>query len=467
MKELQQHGGLKVKEAVSSITTSSFDLIRRMLSSPGAKIELFSFDSLIGFIFRLSVDLPHAQYLDIQKSKFQTPVTEYIMKLSVITDNSEAKIGTFLKEHKKYSMTPQEFIDEAIFQQNVWLRGIQGGREPISPSVANVSLFTNKQAILLLHELQYYDYSSTNDLKNEFFTFMFELFYKKKVSLGILTMALKPRARSMSSELKRTNHLIQLQRLPNGALSEIYAMALSNILRLVLQMKIIHIDLHKHNILFYDSPETVSAQKCILIDFGRASFLSDGKTDQYFQTIQQKKQCLLTIEKMFDTSLNHNLVYASNEMKQIQFIETVLNYIVKMHVILNSTSFDIDKNNHQLSWISKIPDKESCFLLTYQMYLQKVQTLDTRFSETTLKKYVQEGRIENLDTSRDLRSFYYVYKNINNNKHNERTKSKATKKTSKTKSKARTPIPGIYSSSQKKGNSSIHQKTIKKKKKKN
>ena len=448
MSQIVHYGGLKTMRPKKH-KNNSFDLVRTMLFSPNAKTKLISFNSLYGFIFRLSVDLSHAQFLDVRNSKFQTPVTEYIIKLSVIADEEDDDLGFFLN-HKKTAMTAREFMDEAIFQQSVWLRGIQGGREALSPSVANASILNMKDSETFMYELENntmdsidYNDEEADTEKEEaeaFFLFMIGLFTQtqqtsKPMKLGVLTMALKPNARSMESELNR----IKLLKLPAIEMTERYAMALSNILRLVLQMKIMHLDLHENNILFYEHvTTTTTTTKCILIDFGRASFLSNGKADEYL-TVKQKQHALSIVEKMFDKSLSYNLAHTASSSsssssssfstKQSQlrfhFVETVLRYIVNLHIQMNKELFEVNENQHQLLWISQIPDKQTCFLLSYQMYLQQIQTINTGLSETTLKNYIREGRIENLDTNRDLRSFYYT-SNSNNNS------SSSTKKAHKT-----------------------------------
>jgi hypothetical protein len=153
----KKYGGLKLiaRESSGPSTRSgktfenSISPLLEMIRSPGSKMKVLSTSSLAGMIFTLDVDPAHIRYLKLnEEGIFNVPVTSYILKFSIIKNNSDSPDS--LIEYAgapKISETPQSFFEEAKLQEYIWESSVLGGRQEICPSVGNFMLFKNKDTV--------------------------------------------------------------------------------------------------------------------------------------------------------------------------------------------------------------------------------------------------------------------------------------------------------------------------------
>lgn len=139
-------GGLK--QANTEI--SSWQAVWSMINIPGAQIEIISYTSLSGIIFRL--DIPQDTHLDLiqfyglnnSKDGFDKPVYSLVFKFLLISSSlymSELNIGETKITKKTESL--YDCIKEAYTQQKIYAHTIFPAGYPITVSVVDFSFLTN------------------------------------------------------------------------------------------------------------------------------------------------------------------------------------------------------------------------------------------------------------------------------------------------------------------------------------
>ena len=305
--EVIQYGGLYLK----NVNKKGFKPILDMINYPDSTIKLLTYDSLKGFMIVLNVNEENSEYNYLSETsprKFTKPVTEYLLKLAIITkkEKSLGRIGNKSINTitgiinmiagindggiLKYSETMDSFIEEAKIQQKIWYTSLSNGKDQLCPSIANFSTFTNKNSRELINVLQ----NKTNDdVLRHILNWMNQLLEKdaSDIELGIITM---PLIQNSSTFYK------YLESYENGNVSQrdflsAIELFLIQISRLWLDHRIYHADLHTNNSLIYKTEN--GEIKCVLIDFGRIidfnTFIKkykdeDGLTSDLFVSINEQ-----------------------------------------------------------------------------------------------------------------------------------------------------------------------------------
>jgi len=309
-----QSGGLKLNPHKGYTPGSGFQPVMDMLSSPGSKLSLLTYSSLYGFMFVLDVPKEDSNYIGLNSTYtiFNKTITSFILKFTVITDKS-VKLTPFHR-NQKMSETKPSFESEASIQQTAWERSVVGGREEICPSVANLGFFDNNESKLLLRGL-HHKTSSDDKQSITWVEYMMRYVNRRVTATNILTYLLD----------EVTNHtygigIIVMPNIQNSVTLHAFLSAkkednlafygvpvfeddkeyvkkvtVSKILRLFVDIGVVHLDLHKNNILVYYSTETHQF-KVLLIDFGRASDITNGKRDKWLKEFDKS---LLMLRKKF------------------------------------------------------------------------------------------------------------------------------------------------------------------------
>jgi len=302
-----QTGGLYLK----NVNKKGFKPILDMILHPGSTLKNLTYDSLKGVMVVLTIDRDHSEYNYLSETTprtFTKPVTDYLLKIAVVTE-TEKNLGRILTVSKKpsilsifpssdkeedgilkYSETKESFIEEARIQQKIWYTSLSNGKDQLCPSIANFSLFTNKNSKGLINILKN---KTTDDvLKNIIFNWIYDTVNDDENNeLGIITMPLIQQSTTFGSYIDSYE---------NGKVSRKDLLMsvesfLIQIIRLWIDHRIYHADLHTNNCLIYkdDSGEI----KCVVIDFGRVidftAFVKkyqyeDGLTKDFFISLNER-----------------------------------------------------------------------------------------------------------------------------------------------------------------------------------
>jgi len=369
-----------------------FKPIFDMLTSPGAILKLLSNDSRYGFIFELIVRSEYTEYYTNDATgMFKIPITNFILKIVVI---ASLKVN-LPKCGSKYSVIAKEFLDEAKNQQLIWLKSIAGGRPEICPAVANLSLFNKDEADKLI------DFLSDKSDAPEIFECLKEtlesMTHAETMShaqvtcgMGIMLMP-KVMWSSTVYEFMNRNRDVNSVRQELDAISNI----LAQVVRLFIDIGIIHRDLHKRNVLLY--PSTIHIQSEI-IDFGNVinvnqeQYLIDKKeemTRRFFEIITSHEQPVV-----FSLPLKEEFMH--NALKYIYAVNQSEKYIVVPGKLPN------------MQWLVDTADSvpvvySLSFDILQKYYIASVDN-PTQMTEDIINSYIRAGELANFD--KDIETFY-------------------------------------------------------------
>jgi hypothetical protein len=118
-----QFGGVKLKNPYKE----GFQPVYDMIGHADSKLDVLTYSSLKGFLFTLELKDHVSEYYDLNRNTRQInkPVTNYILKFSVIRDNNDDLPDCDGVE--KESESAQSYFQEAKLQQTCWIRSIAGG----------------------------------------------------------------------------------------------------------------------------------------------------------------------------------------------------------------------------------------------------------------------------------------------------------------------------------------------------
>lgn len=325
-------GGAKKKNP----SKSGFDPVRDMLENSTTKLELLSDDSLYGFIVELTVEADQSEYTTI----YDQPITNFIMKFVVTTPEKDKLLPIHRRSDKyKQSESVTSFVNEARIQQHIWLQSIQYGRPEICPDVLDVFFFdyqNSKQLIRLLETVTLDDdirLSMIRYLKND-------IFDKSHGVYGIGVMIMPKVTNSLTANSYASQFSMN---------TTVYSNILAQIVRLFIEIGVIHLDLHSGNILI--NPDTLY---CEIIDFGRIIQLQSEEYQEY----QTKYEEL------------------NDDVQKSKFMEDTLNYIVEREFRELQLMFPSKKNiSSRLEWLTQsIQRSPSIYLSAFQILVHLMPT---------------------------------------------------------------------------------------------
>ena len=267
---LVQKGGVildqnKVRDA------TGFNPVFDMLFSDSSQLKVFTASSLKGFMLELNISDSDSIYKTNNKGgRFDNYVTSFILKYVVIAPNEYDPLTNYMGEkmnHKNHGQkapeTQRSFYEEAVMQQAIWVASATGDRDPICPSVANLSMFEHDASLELLNRQRNYLYNKgiTNDVI-EYLVKELEDPVNKDYKIGILTM---PKVLNSTTlyDFRENNKSRKL------VLQKAYSSAIAKLVRLFVDnSKTFHFDLHGGNVLVMGN--TVDDVESMIIDFGNA-----------------------------------------------------------------------------------------------------------------------------------------------------------------------------------------------------
>ena len=384
MSKPKQLGGLKLKDKEKTGFTAVYD----MINSGSGNVTLLTYQSLKGFMFILNVSEEDSEYLTLnnKQTRFDKPVTSFILKFAVIKPNNDEQLDTY-KGIKKSSESRASYFDEAKLQQHIWKKSIQGGRPEICPGVANFSLFDNSNS----RDLMTFMRNKTSDKTKDVFQYLLGC-VNKSAEIGVIVMPNIENSTTFGTFLGSSSR---------DDRKMAYALVAAQICKLFINIGVIHFDLHLGNALIYLAPDNTI--KSLIIDFGRASNIMDDTKDVYLN--KGEKQAM----RLDKDTYFHNLFALKDEAdyKKGAFILDILNRIAAIDLQKNQRLFSYaSPTEYQMDWYENFPKDlstpDSVPVMTYNILLDITVSHD-KLLPGTFKKYVKDGIL--IDFERNVSTF--------------------------------------------------------------
>ena len=403
-------GGLKLKKRKET----GFTAIYNMLNLPGSTLELLTYSSLKGFMFTVTVAKGEdGGYLDYDGNKFKKDVTRYLLKIAVLSSNNDDYMPSY-KNVTKRTESEKSYFDEAVMQQTIWKRSITtGGKTPLCPPVANFSTFGNRDSRYLLHFL--ISKASSPETKGVLdYLYSDCIISSKSLSTGIIVMPMISNSKTFS-DYEDSRGLIArtTRRKLDVVLDDAYIDATAEMIRLFIDIGVLHFDAHMGNVLVYTTT-TIDTPKCVVIDFGRASnIMNDDVNDEYLNTKEKKEvrakkdafynRFLQGADKKFDKKFDKK-----NDKKN--FIKEVCEYYRSTDYTKNEKMFGSELEDAESSWLwTYVEDQPDEFLEKVYDKLREIITVtdETGIQAATITRLEKEGRFFNINGKlKDFKVFF-------------------------------------------------------------
>jgi hypothetical protein len=280
-------GGLKLKNP----GIDSFDAVMNMINCPGAKLNVLSYSSAYGFVFKLSIP-PTAHHcvqfqgLSSKTKTFTNDIYSLVLKLSIINDKEDI-IKTRLEidgeSKRKSKENAQAFMNEAKIQQEIFLETIVPSGNPICLGIADYSYLSQTDASKFLDIL--IDITRIKSSSRAVLQYI-KTNMETSDKLGIISMEL-------ADGYTELNELLYDHRHPNY--DHFFSLSIAEIIILFAKSKskYVNIDFHPKNILKNEDTRDVR-----LIDFGRiANVTASG--DSGFPNDEKKNEVIRNYNRMF------------------------------------------------------------------------------------------------------------------------------------------------------------------------
>jgi len=397
-----QHGGLKLINPEKYTDEDGevkigFQPIIDMINSEGSRLQILSYSSLSGFIFSLVVNPLYTEYygLDDTFSQFDKPITSFVLKIVIITPPSSRReldyyriyIDHNTKPHiyNKFAETKDTFFQECKLQQHIWIKSIEGGREPICPSVANLVFFTNSEAKEILHSFKlkigennnskkrnkskgkrskrrkpndnprYNSSERSTDYSSEVpIEYLLNALNASTYELGIMTMPTIENSCTLNDFKNMYNPDPRIENtVTKESVYEAYVYAIAQLIRLFIEMHVIHFDLHDNNVLVYYHRNIL---KCMLIDFGEACDLK--KKNKYMNNLAIRN-FYLHKANLYVRFIDFNRKKEIANEEKNEFIEEIIKLLIHADTQISFDRKGKDKSKgkvFQMEWIKTIPN---------------------------------------------------------------------------------------------------------------
>ena len=381
-----QLGGLKLKNP----SKGGFKAVYDMMNSSSGKLKLLTYNSLKGFMFILDVSDDHSEYFTLNESlsKFDKPVTSFILKFAVITPKNDESLDIY-RHIKKSSESIESYFDEAKLQQQIWKNSIMGKRPEICPPVANFCVFDNINSKELMIFLQS---KTTDTTTQDVFNYLFNCVNKSPTNeIGVIVM---PRVENSTT----LGDFIDTSKPEDTEMA--YAYVTAQIARLFINIGVIHFDLHPGNALIYVTGDNNDI-KSIIIDFGRASNIMTDNDDDYLK-ISEKKTIIQKKEDFFNRLFSLNTDAPNKEKKKL--ILDILNYIASIDLKKNQELYPYSNPaSYQMDWYINYPKDNLVPVTTFNILKQITTTEGSGMLPATIRQYERQGFL--IDFSKDVSNF--------------------------------------------------------------
>jgi len=260
-KNIRRKYSKKMKGGVFSIIDiANWRTIEKMINSQGANLEVISYSSLSGFIFKLNI--PPNVNTDFRQFN-RTPISSLIFKIAMISKTPIYKIYTnlFKQKFSKKTETRKDFEKEFTMQNDIYYKTLELNGINICPSVIDLSFLDEDEGRKFIDNLANISGSKKDNECIKMLSFLYKNM-NKDTQLGVITM-------EFISDIQYATLNERIFDDDTYAYNNLYALA--EIVILFMNFKIINYDSHNGNIF-----GSVDAQKQpLLIDFGKTIILKD------------------------------------------------------------------------------------------------------------------------------------------------------------------------------------------------
>jgi hypothetical protein len=257
----KQHRKFKMKGGIikKNKNLSSWQAVYNMITSEYSSLTSISYDSLVGFVFKLDVQEEYSEFRGLNNTRtlFNEPVKSLIFKIVIVHQfNKLIELEPYKdiknKEHSKGVENKNNFIQEAVVQQNIYLKTINPNGNYICPSVIDLSLFKNDDAKKLINDLLKTE-KKDSECEN-MLNYLKNILKNPLLELGMITM-----------ELVDKNYTPIYNIYKNDIYTTNCEYALAELIILFIKLKLVNYDCHSGNVL----AKINGNSKSLLIDFGR------------------------------------------------------------------------------------------------------------------------------------------------------------------------------------------------------
>lgn len=393
-----QIGGLKLKDNTKKGFLPVFDMINKQ----SCVLKLLTYKSLKGFMISLDISPQETEYLGLSGNQFTKPITSFILKFAVISLKNDESLPPY-RDIEKSSESKESYYEEAKLQQNIWKKSITGGRPEICPPVANFSLFDNENSKELCRFLQG---KTTGDVK-DIFEYFSNLLYNDNFGIGVIVMPKIENSVTFGDFLNK--------RISTETKNDAYASVSAQIIRLFIDIGVIHFDLHSGNVLICPHNSNTNHLNSLIIDFGRASNLSNENEDDYLDE-EEKEELKEKKNEFFNTLLSMDTEAPDEEKRN--YILSVLDLMADTDFEKNQELFEYsNEERYQMDWYREYPRESFVPVKAFDILKKSITTEGIKISPVTIKTYEKQGYIFSFksDVRGTCKFFVNFPKNIVNN----------------------------------------------------
>jgi hypothetical protein len=259
-----------------------------MLNSPGSTIEMLTCGSAKGFMFEMTVDPRHSEFYNPGRQR----ITSFIVKLAVTSQQNDEELDDYVPVNRggtpvgKSTESEESYFQEAKIQQDVWMSTVAGNRLPISPPIVSFSLFNNQNG---KNFLTFLNYKVKRSKSVHTVQYLRRVLQNPDYGIGMIIMSKVLHSDTFENFLvlpRNDRNLFQGVQVTDQVVSEVYAKLVSKIVRLYIEVGVIHFDLHLKNALVYLNGS--NSLNVYIIDYGRASDVKDATTNEYLGPAEKR-----------------------------------------------------------------------------------------------------------------------------------------------------------------------------------
>jgi hypothetical protein len=316
-----------------------------MINHPQTRLKYLTAASLKGFMMTLSCNDPLiSQYTDLFDTNKK--IDWYLLKFVVVTPH-ETDLDPFTdkKQNKTYdksSETEESFIAEGQLQQQLNLNNNIGRHQEFIPPVLSFALFDNAESKTMLVTMIRKCGTHYPNFEADIMLYLLRTINQNpNYKIGILVMPMLNRSMPLYEYLQTTS---------SGDERTRKAQLVSNVVNLLLFMKVIHMDLHLNNALRV-------ANQLYLIDFGRASDLRSGRGDEYFKP--KSKFTILSDISILEIEFRKMKEGTPTSQQKVEFMKDVIYYVCEQEKRGNIGKYGRPINNpfsQMKRWVPSLTD---------------------------------------------------------------------------------------------------------------
>jgi serine/threonine protein kinase len=272
--------------------------------------------------------------------KFDLPVTDYFFKFVVISDDESEYIGDLFGD-SKYTTIMDNYFNEVRHQDLIWKKTYSSSHGAICSPVLYDNYMDAEDAINVID----YILEFCPDLKGlHFLKDVFE--NNPNYYMGIISSQLFQDVNTLNDYCIRSYCDHSDEDDHNYDVEFILIDVLANIIRIYIDMGIIHYDLHKDNILV-----KCDMTKCYIVDFDLSTKVSE--TDKRYKKHR---------DQFIKLSSNENSSISAKK----DFVVNTLKYIIVKH----NEIYDQDVENHLENWCGEFLKDRNLMLNVFDRIVQ-------------------------------------------------------------------------------------------------